>query len=458
MTNHKTVGILGGGISGLTLGYLLQKGGIDVAVYEKESSPGGVIRSVKEGPWLVEFGPNTILSRSAETWKLIDLLDLRDQVLFADEKAKRRYIVRDQQLHKLPDSPGSFLTTGLLSWKAKGRLLAEPFIRAPRKDDESIASFFRRRLGTEPLEYGVNPFVSGIYAGTPESLSVKHTFSKLFELEQQHGSILKGMIKQRGRRGEQPFKRGLISFEGGLSRLVGELADRLGDALQTDAAVGRLHQEDGRWTVTLDDGRTFQHRMVVSTLPVDSLKKLNLPDLSAEQAARLEKIDYAPVSVLALGYERDQIGHPLDGFGALMPEAEPYYTLGVLFSSTLFSGRAPDGHALLTCFIGGQRHPEMAALNLPGLEARIIPEISQLLEIRGAPVFTTHRYWPRAIPQYHPGYDSVLQALDRISEDHPGLLIDGNIRGGVSLPDRIASAYETTSYIEMFLQQQGSSE
>jgi oxygen-dependent protoporphyrinogen oxidase len=221
-----SIGVLGGGITGLTTAYVLKKQGVQVSVYEKKEQPGGAIRSRRIKNWLVEEGPNTLQVKSKEVWDLLKELGLQDDIVEADQKAKKRYIAKDQTPVPLPHSMGEFLTTPLLSPVGKLRLLGEPLISASTKDDESVASFIRRRLGQQPLDYGVNPFVSGIFAGEPEQLSIKHTFSSLWKLEQNHGSLVKGMFaKMKSKKRKQdPPRKALISFKEGLRQLPKAIA------------------------------------------------------------------------------------------------------------------------------------------------------------------------------------------------------------------------------------------
>ncbi|MEL7833670.1 protoporphyrinogen oxidase [Fodinibius sp. Rm-B-1B1-1] len=439
MTNKKpSIGILGAGISGLAIAYKLSSKNCPVTVYEKESEVGGAIKTHHENGWLVEKGPNTLMAKSKEIWELLEDLDLMDKSIEAGKTAKKRFIIKNGQPIPLPMSLGSFLKTDLLSISGKFRLLKEPFAATSNTDDESIAQFISRRLGQEPLDYAINPFVSGIYAGDPKTLSIKHTFGSLWEMEQQHGSLFKGMLKK-SRNGEKP-KRALISFEQGLQQLPLAIADRLGTAVQTGTEIQTVQQHDGQWIVKAQkDGESIheKHDLIVSTLPVHALGNIfdNL------QFNSISDLPYAPLSVVALGFSSDQITHPLDGFGMLIPEVEQYQTLGTLFSSSLFPGRTPDGHVLLTSFIGGARNPELASKGPNTLQSIVLKDVQKLLDISGNPVFTHHQHWPATIPQYTVGYDKYLSAIDQIEKQHPGLFIHGNFRGGVSIPDCITSGF-----------------
>jgi len=450
MTNKKTsVGILGGGISGLSTAYALAQQGIKATVYEKRSEVGGVIHSVQQNGWLVEEGPNTLMVKDQSTWDLLDQIGLNDPMVEANQIAKKRYVVKNGSPVALPSSLGSFLSTPLLSTGAKLRLFKEPFVAPSVQQDESIAQFIRRRLGKQPLDYGVNPFVSGVYAGDPKELSVKHTFSSLWKMEQQHGSIAKGFFKRD--RSKTSAKRTLVSFEEGNQMLPKAMAASLSEPVSTSTTVKSAKRDGERWLLSGDvDGTSFEHQhdFLISTLPTHVLPEV----FGAQSFEELSELPYAPVSVLALGFKREQIKHPLDGFGMLIPEVEGCQTLGALFSSTLFPGRAPKDHELLTCFIGGDRNPEIASKSKEVLETTVLDELGNLLGINGMPVFSHHTFWPRAIPQYKVGHDHYLSLMNEIEQQHPGLFLEGNFRSGVSVPDCISTGFETAQTVHTFLQ------
>lgn len=449
MTNkNQAVGILGAGISGLSVAYALARKNIPAAVYEKSDEVGGAIRSVRKGDWLVEEGPNTLMVKSQSLWDLLDELELGEEVVEANNAAKKRFIVKDGELLPLPTSPLNFLKSPLLSASGKLRLLREPFAEASVHHDESVAEFIRRRLGSEPLDYGVNPFISGIYAGDPESLSVKHTFSSLWNMEQKHGSLLKGMIKKG--RGGSSDRRALISFEEGNQTLPSAMARVLGDDLHLSTEVVSVRKDHDKWIVQTQNGDTtseHRHDCLVCTLPAHALPAI----FTEDSFQKLAGITYVPLSVLALGYHHRQISHPLDGFGMLVPEVEKLNLLGSLFSSTLFPGRAPENHHLLSCFIGGARKPELAPLPEEELEEMVSSELDNLLGIEGDPAFRYHRKWQKAIPQYEVGYDYYISLMKDIEKKHRGLYLEGNFRGGVSVPDCIATGFETAQKAQMFL-------
>lgn len=441
MTNKKTsVGIIGAGITGLTTAYALQKRNIPVTVYEKNETVGGTIRTFKKDGWLIEEGPNTLMVRSQKIWDLLEKLNLTEDIIEANSEAKRRFVVKKNDLLSLPTSLGAFLKTPLLSAGAKLRLLKEPFVGSTDTDDESIATFIRRRLGKQPLDYGINPFISGVYAGDPEKLSIKHTFPSLWEMEQVHGSLLKGIIKKK--KSPSPVKKALISFTEGNQMLPKALARALTHPVQTSCEIRSAQRTNACWKIEgVCQNHSFQadHDLLISTVPTHVLPSLFKSDLFDQ----LSTIPYVPISIMALGFKNEQIHHPLNGFGTLMPEVESHKALGILFSSTLFPDRAPDRHHLLSCFIGGARQPQLAKKSETELLELLLPELNDLLGIKGDPVFTHHTFWEQAIPQYEVGYKQYLSTMNRIEERYPGLLLGGNYRHGVSVPDCISSGFET---------------
>lgn len=451
MSNIVSAGILGGGITGLSAAYTLTQKGIDVTLYESSERVGGLIQSYREGDWLVEAGPNTLMARTREIWKLIHELKLEDRVIESNSESRNRFVVKDKKLCPIPMSVGQFLTTDLISVRAKLRLLKEPFIPpAPPDRQESIADFIRRRLGPEPFNYAIDPFISGIYAGDPERLSVRHTFTKLFKLEQAYGSLFKGAFKSTKK--SQDVKKSLISFDEGLQVLPNRLAEMLGNHVKLNSRVKDLSPSNDGWEIFVDEQGTqakYQHDVIISTLPSYQLSRFK--GLRASGISKLSDIHYAPIAVLALGFEHSQIGHPLDGFGMLIPNKESYRVLGTLFSSSLFPNRAAENHVLLTSFIGGDRHPGQARKSLDQLVEQTLADLNDLLDLKGNPIFKRHFFWENAIPQYRLGYERFCEAIDQAESQHSGFFISGNFRKGVSVPDCISQGIETAARASMFL-------
>ncbi|MFB6272958.1 MAG: protoporphyrinogen oxidase, partial [Salinibacter sp.] len=415
-----TVGVIGGGVAGLAAAYQLQHEGASVHVFEASDRGGGVIRSDRVDGFLVEHGPNSIRAGSAALETIVEDLDLEGKRIWASDTADTRYVVRGGNPTPLPRSMGSFLTTDLFSTRAKLRLLAEPFIGRAGVDEESVAQFTRRRLGPEVLDYAVAPFVGGVFAGTPDKLSVRHAFARLAALEDEYGSLFLGglgraLASSDGEAREVPS--GLFSFRNGLETLPEALAEALGDRLSLNAPVQALHRDGDQWRITVkptdeqEHSRTFD--ALVCTVPLHQLSAMEVD--TPVDLEPLANVWYPPLSVLALGYPREAIDHPLDGFGLLVPPVEDDLDiLGTIFSSTLFPDRAPEGHVLLTTFVGGARAPTQATPDPSALQSLVETDLHQLLGVEGAPVFRRHVYWSNAIPQYTLGYGAVKDTLERL--------------------------------------------
>lgn len=438
-----SVGIIGAGIAGLTAAHQLQQDGVDVTVFETADQVGGKMRSEHADGYLIEHGPNTIQTATPLMNALIDRLGLADAVVEADAAAKKRYVVRNGTPQPLPTSPLRFFTSDLFSLSAKLRLLREPFISAGDADEEeSVASFARRRLGREVLDYGLNPFVGGIFAGDPEQLSVRHAFGRLHELEQEHGSLFCGLIHSIRNRdashGDAPSgpARRMFSFRNGLQTLPAALARTLGSSIHLDTTVIGLHPDGNDWRLSVQPGNalTETHRFdaVISTIPLHRFAALSM-DTTVDRSS-LTEVPYPPVNVVSMGFRRADVKHPLDGFGMLVPEVEKeYQILGTIFSSTLFPGRAPADHVLLTTFVGGARHPELGRASTDRQQAVVRADLNALLGTQGEPSFVRHVAWPRAIPQYHLGYGAVKRCIDRIESTHDRLFFAGNYREGIAV-------------------------
>ncbi|MFM1852241.1 MAG: hypothetical protein RIS54_1925 [Verrucomicrobiota bacterium] len=439
-----SIAILGAGITGLTAAHRLAAQGQRVTVFEQADHAGGVIGSEAVDGWLIERGPNSLLANEPALAALIDELNLSDEVRPANPAARKRFLVRDGRPIAAPMSPLGLLSTPLFSFRAKCRLLGELFQKPrQRESDVSLAKLIADHFGPEFVDYALNPFVSGVYAGDPNQLSAQYAFPALWRHEQTRGSMIRGFIADaKARRARGEARGGIISFRHGLQTLTDALARALPtDALRLNTTVEAI-APGYRWTVcTRANGETHSESFdrVIATLPAGTLAELRVGADDARPLSGLSEILFPPVSALFLGYRRDQIAHPLDGFGLLVPAVEKLSVLGVLFSSTLFPRRAPEGHVALTVMVGGTRQPELAALPPDELLARIQPDLAALLGVRGAPVFQRHQHWPRAIPQYTLGHDRHLAAIAECEAQFTGLFIGGQCRDGIAVPACIAA-------------------
>ena len=433
-----SVAVIGAGIAGLAAAHRLLTAGVDVTVYEGADRVGGVVHTVHDSGFLVEDGPNTITAPAPLLRQLLSDLHLLDRMIPAAAVARRRYVIRHGRPVSLPSGPLDLLTTALLSPRGRLRLLAEPFAAAPPASDESVADFARRRLGSEAAAYLVDPFVAGIFAARADQLSVRYALPRIAAMEREHGSLFRGALAAAKKRTSGSPRRPTIwSLPEGLGELPAALAAPLSGRIEFGAPVLAAARSGDAWELRVD-GREApaRHAAIIWAAPAHRLVAA-LP-IDHRSAEALTGLFYAPVAVVALGFRRADVGHPLDGFGMLAPSAEGRRILGTLFSSSLFPGRAPDGMVLLTTFVGGARSPELAAdppeVQLP----RVLGELRALLSIRGEPVYHRLVQWPAAIPQYRPGHAAVNAAIDEF-ERLPGVALAGSYRAGVSVGDTIAS-------------------
>jgi protoporphyrinogen/coproporphyrinogen III oxidase len=429
------VAVVGGGISGLTTAFHLARAGKRVAVLEAAARVGGAIETYADGAWRFEMGPNTVLENNESVSRLIRESGLEDARLIASPAGKRRYLYKEGNLVPLPSGAGTFLSTPLFPLSAKLRLLREPWIRRPSGEaEETVAQFVRRRLGDSFLDYAVGPFVSGVYAGDPERLSVRWAVPKIHALEREHGSLIRGALARR--KGPAPGG-AMISFREGLEELPRKLAREIGD-VRTGTACVRLVRADGGFRVETAGGAVEAVRVVLA-VPADAAALL-LDEATSGASRRLAEIPYAAVVLVSLGWRRAEVGHPLAGFGFLAPRKEGLRVLGCLFTSELFPGRAPEGHVALAAFAGGRTDPQVVGWDDERILATVVAELRGPLSLRGEPSFQRIRRWPRAIPQYEVGHGRFVERAREIEHALPGLRIGGNFLGGVSVPDCIKNA------------------
>ena len=454
MNLEHEVAIIGAGISGLATAHALAKAGHDVVVLDRRYAPGGRIHTERRDGFLVEHGPNSMISPAPGAESLIDALGLAEARIERSERVRHRYLVRDGRAHALPLDPFGFFCSDFFSLGGRLRLLAEPFIR-PEPADESVAAFVRRRFGGELLDYVFDPLVGGLYAGEAEALSVTALFPRLKSMEREHGSILRGVLAaRRSGGGFDPRCRKLFAFTHGMGMLPARLTEMLTGRVRFATRVETVEPLRDGYRLKLREGdhlSSLRARSIVVALPSYAAAQVLAP-LSPEASAALAGIEHPPLAVVALGLRAAEVAHPLDGLGVLAPKIERRGVLGMLFSSTLFGGRAPEGHVLLTAYVGGARQPELAILPREELESLVLKEARDLLGARGKPVFSSVRYWRQGLPQPSLGHERLIAALRALEAEWPGLFVTGNYVAGVSTAACIDAAHATASRVDMLSQ------
>jgi oxygen-dependent protoporphyrinogen oxidase len=432
--------VIGGGVSGLVCAYALRKAGVDALLIEASDRAGGSIRTERRDGYLLELGPQSFTG-TAQMLQLFDEIGIRQQIVQAPSGVPR-YVLVNGKLEKVPMSPPAFLGSGFVGLGTKFALLRDVIGKsAPPQQDESIADFVRRKFSAEMLDRLVGPFVSGVYAGDPEKLSLRSSFPMLYDAEKRRGSIIRGMLSTAKKQTpDQPRQRPtLLGFAEGTQTFTDALAAKLGDRLLLNATVTNIVSDQAeptpafRVTVQTHAGQqSFTAENVVVATPTDSAANL-LRDLEPTISNRLAEIEYASIAVVSLASPKNQIGDPLNGFGFLVPRSSGVRTLGTVWNTSLFPHRAPDGNALLTSFIGGATDPAAAQLPPDGLAAIVHKDIAPLLKIRTTPSFSNVTIYPRALPQYNVGHTALLSAIDAALKNHSNLWLIGNYLRGPSI-------------------------
>ncbi|MFZ1977752.1 MAG: protoporphyrinogen oxidase [Bacteroidota bacterium] len=453
--NQKKIDILvvGEGITGLSTAYWLKKRGLAVLVLSKDSDVGGTMKSIEDRGFLYETGANTALETTPLFKDLVAGLHLEDEFIYANPEGKNRFILRNDMLLPLPLGPLSLLRTDLFSTKGKLRLLKEPLIGRAH-NEESIAEFVSRRLGHEFLDYAIDPFVAGVFAGKAEQLSVRSAFPKLYALEKNYGGLIKGMIwgvgERRQREEKAKDRAETFSFRSGMQTLPRALAESMRSEIIAGARVTGIQQpkrtrvQSRRYIIEyLFKGKHHKIEtdyVVFATAAYDAAPIIRR--LSPETAEVLDSIYYSPIVSIFLGYKREDIYHPLNGFGFLVPSKEKKNILGCLWNSSLFPSRAPKDHAAVNAFMGGARQPELYEMSDAGILKETTKALSSAMQISGKPVYWNLTRWRKSIPQYTIGYQRKIDALERFEQHFAGIVLTGNYRGGISVGDCVKNSYE----------------
>lgn len=448
MNKHYDVVILGAGVTGLTLAHHLNKNGISFKVIEQQEQAGGVIQTQGENGFVFESGPNSGIISHPEVVALFD--DLGDSITVekGNDLVKIRYVLKDGEWHALPHGPLSAVTTPLFSLKDKFRILGEPFRAKGTNPDETLAELVKRRMGNSFLDYAIDPFILGIYAGDPAQLVTRYALPKLYNLEQKYGSFIGGSrkkAKEPKSELEKRTDRAVFSIQGGLSGLTNALLKSAGvEHFQFGAADVKVLATANGYQVSYNSGgvpQTIEADKVITTFGSVGLEKA-LPFIDSQQMAHLTNLKYARVVEVSLGFDNWQ-GRPLDGFGGLIPHKEQRDLLGVLFMSSLFKGRAPEGGALLTIFMGGVRNEQLCDLDDKALLQVLEKEFVDLMKVpEFNPSLIKIKRYSHAIPQYGVSSGERFKAIEAVQSQYPGLIIAGNLRDGIGMADRIKQATE----------------
>jgi protoporphyrinogen/coproporphyrinogen III oxidase len=469
MTVKAEVIVIGAGITGLACAFRLQQAGIRVVVLEASDSPGGMIATVEKNGFLFEAGPQAPRFPT-ELWELVSELGIEDAFVPGDSRADR-YILKNGQLHKAPFSPLSFLSTKLVGGASKYRLLTEVLRRSqPPEGEETLAGFVRRKFDDDVLDYLVDPFISAIFAGDTKQIGVASAFPFLARWEREHGSVMRGAMRNRKRStppgpqsGTMPQRSGrqlvvtdalptMGSFRKGLGTLPKAIAQKLGDSIRFRAGVGSIEAVAGdggtapRWRPQLNSGEEVTTTALVVTAPAYEAARL-LRTSAPKLSAKLSEVYYAPMAVVSSGYDRAQVRNPLKGFGLMIPRRENLNTFFNVWNSSIFEGRAPEGKVLLTSFVGGATNPAFLERDEAAIAQIVEGEIAGVLGIDGPSVETCVWKYPGALPQFNVGHAPTATAIRELVSELPGLYLAGNYLEGRSLGECVEIGSRTAEVV-----------
>lgn len=455
MKSEKKIAVFGAGISGLATAHWLTQKGYDVTVFDSAGKAGGSMQTVFEEGYLVDFGPNSGLETTPLIAKLAEDVGIKNEMIYASEQANKRYILKNEKLLPLPTGPGALLKSSIFTIGGKFRVAFEPFVG--KSDDgyyQSLYSFVERRLGKQFADYVIDPFVSGVYAGDPNKLSVQSAFPKVFALEQKYGGLIKGMIKgaKERKKSSETSKQSakMFAFKNGMQSFPEAIAKSLGNKVKLSSKVVKVIDVDYGKRILYDnpDGShaELEVDVIVSTIPASSTAEL-FDEIDNNLPQKLNQIVYPPVMVIYAGYDFSQIKRKLDGFGFLIPSKEQKNFLGAIWSSTIFPNRAPDGKASFTIFTGGIRNQKILKQTEDETIAYALKDFKEVMGISGEPEYLSFKLWPKAIPQYNLGYIEIEKYCDEFETKNPGLFLSGNFRGGISVGDCVKNSELVTNKV-----------
>lgn len=456
--------IVGGGISGLAVAHasgLAPQSGI-LELWESTGRLGGTIGTDRADGYSVDWGPNGFLDREPLTLHLVDEIGLMDQLEPADSKSTKRFIVKHGRLHPVPFSPARMLSTGLLSPLEKARVFCEPLIPGRRDDgEESVFDFAARRIGRAAAETFVDPMVSGVYGGLARELSLPACFPIMREMEMRYGGLSKALIarqleKRRARKqGVAPVRRPggpagpaghLTSFQGGVDRIIQRLEERLNPVIRKNRSIASIRRNDNAWEISDQAGISVRARQLVIACPAYSAAQL-FKDFDPDLSSAFGAFPYAPIIVLATGHRREDVKHPLDGFGFLIPRNQRMRTLGSIWTSSIFRDRAPEGYVQFRSMLGGAGDPSVMDLSDDELWRTLQRELDPLIGLPAEPSFIRIYRWELGIPQFKLGHRDRRARVEQLVSRHPGLFVIGNAYYGVSLNDCVKLAYKVAGQL-----------
>ncbi|MGB9731253.1 MULTISPECIES: protoporphyrinogen oxidase [Calditerrivibrio] len=434
------IAIIGGGISGISTAFLLEKLkkelslDMEITIIEKRLRWGGSIETSREDGFIVEAGPNGFLDSKPHTLELLSMAGLSNNLVKSNDLARKRYIMRNGILHRLPENPPMFFKSKLLSFSAKMRILSEYFIQKSVPEDESVADFAIRRLGKEALEYLIGPMVSGIFAGDPEKMSLRSCFPVIRDLEINYGGLFKGMIKKKGKKSGPSGPGGILtSYKNGLDNMITDLLESTSITKMLNTEVFSIDKKMNRYILNTNNSLMEFDKIFINT-PAYAVSQM-LSALDKDLSKDLNGITYPPVFVVGFIFKTEDLEDPLDGFGYLIPHSENKRILGALFDSSIFPDRTRDGYKIVRTIMGGDKNRWIIEKSDDELIRMAFDDIKETLKIKKEPYKIKYFRWEKAIPQYYIGHYKIVEKVEEFCKKFDDIFIGGNILYGVGIND-----------------------
>jgi oxygen-dependent protoporphyrinogen oxidase len=455
----RRVAIVGGGIGGLAAAYELTRSARDQGVsltldlFESRDRLGGVILTEREGDYILDAGPDAILTLKPAALELCRELGLGDEIIPTRDEHRGVALYSRGKLRSLPYGTGSswtrkiaaYASSGVVSWGAKLRMAGDLFLpRGPVGEDESMAEFFGRRLGREAVERIIDPLIAGIYSGDPDKLSIYSTFPRFPQIVAKNRSLLLTMLKtpQSARSGGRTLPV-FCSLREGLGQLVDALAERLdGAEVFLDTEVRSVRRTADGYALESPQGRRDGYSDVILSVPARIAARM-LDDEFGALKKEMESIRYVSSATVFFGYRRSDVGDGLRGYGFLIPNCEGRRINGATWISNKFEHRSPEDGFLARCFVGGDRTAEELEKNDDELIRICRDELREIAGITAEPVFSRVYRWKESNPQYDVGHAHRSRGIDDLLSEHPGLHVSGSGFRGIGLPDCVRDGRDT---------------
>jgi protoporphyrinogen/coproporphyrinogen III oxidase len=469
----KRIAIVGGGVSGLSAAYALQKqlnkaAELNYVLFEAGPRFGGVIHTERVNDFLIEAGPDSFLTEKPWAAELCRELGLGDQLIASNDAERRTYILLGGHLVPLPDGlmfmvptdlSATFLSP-LFSWRTKLRMIREWFYRpSPDVPEGTVAEFVERHYGREMVERVADPMLAGIYGGGADELSASSVLARFVEIEAKQGSLgramvaarkLKDLSAEQGSAGQPraavPTRSLLTSLKNGMQTMTDAMLAQIPEpSRRLNTPIEALMPESGKWLV-VGSGRTEEFDAVIVATPAHTAAEL-LRDYVPQVSSELDQVRYSSSVIVTLAYDEKTRASLLPGFGFLVPRTEDKRIIACTFVHNKFPNRAPDDRALIRCFLGGTR--DEGVLQSPDTEiiAAVRRELEEILGITAEPTFVKIYKWPKAMAQYSVGHKTRVERIRKIISSSPGLALAGNAYSGIGVPDCVRSGSEAATKV-----------